>query len=111
MLLLLLCVLSPPAGLQYIEENLSIPTESPQEACTFSRWHRVQHRIQICTPPLQACKYIEENLAIPTESLGAGTLMSAARTAMSSKIVGAESDFFAQIVVDAGGCSNMLSHM
>ena len=54
----------------------------------------------IPSPP-QACKYIEEHLAIPTESLGAQTLMSAAKTAMSSKIVGADPDFYARIVVDA----------
>lgn len=50
---------------------------------------------------LQACKYIEQQLAIPTSSLGAETLMAAAKTAMSSKIVGADSDFFGRIVVDA----------
>lgn len=49
----------------------------------------------------EACKYIEQQLAIPTSSLGAETLMAAAKTAMSSKIVGADSDFFGRIVVDA----------
>ena len=53
------------------------------------------------TPPCQAVKYVESHLAIPTSSLGADTLMAAARTAMSSKIVGADSDFFGRIVVDA----------
>ena len=51
--------------------------------------------------PAQACKYIEENLAIDTSTLGKETLMNAAKTAMSSKIVGADSDFFGQLVVDA----------
>ena len=50
---------------------------------------------------MQAVRYIEGQLAVPTSSLGADTLMAAARTAMSSKIVGAEGDFFARIVVDA----------
>ena len=51
--------------------------------------------------PAQAVKYVEAQLAIPTSSLGADTLMAAAKTAMSSKIVGADSDFFGRIVVDA----------
>jgi hypothetical protein len=49
----------------------------------------------------QACKHIEEALAIPTSSLGADALLAAAKTAMSSKIVGADPDFFARIVVEA----------
>ena len=35
------------------------------------------------------------------ETLGKETLINCAKTAMSSKIVGAESDFFSQLVVDA----------
>ena len=50
---------------------------------------------------MQACKYITDNLSIPTSSLGSETLMAAAKTAMSSKIVGADSDFFGKLVVDA----------
>ena len=50
---------------------------------------------------LQACKYIEEHLSIDTASLGKETLLNAAKTAMSSKIVDSESDFFATMVVDA----------
>ncbi|KAL4428049.1 hypothetical protein ABPG75_002138 [Micractinium tetrahymenae] len=49
----------------------------------------------------EACKYLQERLAIPTSALGAETLMAAAKTAMSSKIVGADSDFFGRLVVDA----------
>jgi len=51
--------------------------------------------------PLQACKYLRDRLSIPTSTLGKETLMAAAKTAMSSKIVGADSDFFGRIVVDA----------
>ena len=50
---------------------------------------------------LQACKFIEGTLAIKTEDLGTEALLNAARTSMNSKIVGAEGDFFAQMVVDA----------
>ncbi|CAL5219347.1 g1163 [Coccomyxa viridis] len=49
----------------------------------------------------EACKYIEEHLSIDTASLGKETLLNAAKTAMSSKIVDSESDFFAHMVVDA----------
>lgn len=35
------------------------------------------------------------------ETLGKETLINCAKTAMSSKIVGSESDFFSQLVVDA----------
>jgi len=49
----------------------------------------------------EACKYIEENLAISVDSLGPNTLINAAKTAMSSKIVGADSELFSRIAVDA----------
>ena len=49
----------------------------------------------------QACKYITDTLAMSTEQLGKDALIQCAKTAMSSKIIGAESDFFAALAVEA----------
>ena len=50
---------------------------------------------------MQACKFIRENLAISTDKLGKEVLVNCAKTAMSSKIVGSEGSFFAQMAVEA----------
>ncbi len=50
---------------------------------------------------MQACKFVEENMALQTSKLGKDVLMNCARTAMSSKIIGSDSDFFGQLAVDA----------
>ena len=49
----------------------------------------------------EACKYIQEKLSISSVELERENVVNCAKTSMSSKLVGVDSDFFANMIVDA----------
>jgi len=55
----------------------------------------------------EAVKYIQEHLTYSVESLGEDCLINAAKTSMSSKLIGSDSEFFSKMVVDAANAIKM----
>ncbi|KAI9667619.1 MAG: T-complex protein 1 subunit alpha [Bathelium mastoideum] len=49
----------------------------------------------------EAVRYMSENIATKVENLGRESLVNVAKTSMSSKIIGSDSEFFATMCVDA----------
>lgn len=49
----------------------------------------------------ESVKFIQQNMSLKVDTLGREALINAAKTSMSSKLLGPESEFFSDIVVNA----------
>ncbi len=49
----------------------------------------------------ESVKFIQEHMTVKVDSLGKEALINAAKTSMSSKLLGAESTFFSEMCVNA----------
>jgi T-complex protein 1 subunit alpha len=49
----------------------------------------------------EACKFLTENMSISVKDVGKEALINAAKTSMSSKIIGPESELFGKLVVES----------